>query len=48
MDRHDSPSFDTDMKFEYTPPTIKSMREEEVLEQVGPAQAYTGNLPFGF
>ena len=32
----------------YTSPTISSLREEEVLEQVGPAQAYTGNVPFGF
>lgn len=32
----------------YVPPTISSLREEDVLEQVGPAQAYAGNLPFAF
>ena len=33
---------------EYMAPTITTLSENEVLDKVGPAQAYTGNLPFGF
>jgi hypothetical protein len=41
------------MKFEqavpeYKAPEIQTLRDQEVLEAMGPAQAYTGNLPFGF
>jgi len=32
----------------YTPPSIKTLTENEVLEEVGPAQAYTGSVPFQF
>ena len=38
----------TDTRPEYASPSISTLREDEVLEEVGPAQAYTGNLPFGF
>jgi hypothetical protein len=37
-----------DMRPEYAPPMITTLREDEVLAEVGPAQAYTGTLPFGF
>jgi len=37
-----------DTRPEYAAPSISSLRESEVLEAVGPAQAYTGTLPFGF
>ena len=32
----------------YVAPEIKTMTEEELLERMGPAQAYTGTVPFGF
>jgi hypothetical protein len=48
MDRSENLSFGQDSRPAYAPPTITSMPEEEVLEQVGPAQAYAGNLPFSF
>lgn len=38
----------TTERAEYTAPTITTLSETEVLDKVGPAQAYTGNLPFGF
>ena len=33
---------------EYRTPEIETIRESDLLEQMGPAQAYTGNFPFGF
>ena len=33
---------------EYQAPEIRTLSEAEVLDKVGPAQAYTGNLPFSF
>ncbi len=48
MDRSENLSFAQDSRPKYAPPSITSLNEEEVLEQVGPAQAYAGNLPFGF
>ena len=32
----------------YTMPTVTTLTENEVLEKVGPAQAYTGQIPFQF
>jgi hypothetical protein len=32
----------------YMAPTITTMTETELLDVVGPAQAYTGSVPFGF
>jgi hypothetical protein len=32
----------------YVAPSVDTLTEDEVLDNVGPAQAYTGNLPFGF
>lgn len=32
----------------YAVPEIQTLREEELLEMIGPAQAYSGNFPFGF
>ena len=48
MDRLESLAPRTEDQPRYTAPTITSLREEDVLEQVGPAQAYAGNVPFGF
>jgi hypothetical protein len=39
---------DGERKPEYISPTIATYREDEILEEVGPAQAYTGSVPFGF
>jgi hypothetical protein len=33
---------------EYLAPEVESMKEEDLLEKLGPAQAYSGNFPFGF
>lgn len=33
---------------EYLAPEVESLKEEDLLEQLGPAQAYSGNFPFGF
>ena len=35
-------------KPEYVAPTITTLTENDVLGEVGPAQAYTGNIPFAF
>jgi len=35
-------------KPEYASPAISSFGESDLLDRVGPAQAYTGNFPFGF
>jgi hypothetical protein len=48
MRRIESSTPQTDDQIRYVSPTITSLREEEVLDQVGPAQAYAGNVPFGF
>jgi hypothetical protein len=32
----------------YVAPEVKSLTEAEILEVMGPAQAYTGTIPFGF
>jgi hypothetical protein len=32
----------------YVTPTVATLNEAEVLDEVGPAQAYTGSFPFGF
>jgi len=40
--------FDGNEKPLYVAPSIKTLTENEVLDEVGPAQAYTGNLPFQF
>jgi hypothetical protein len=33
---------------EYRTPEIETLRDEDLLEGIGPAQAYTGSFPFGF
>lgn len=35
-------------RVEYTTPELRTVSEEEILEVMGPAQAYTGTVPFGF
>lgn len=32
----------------YVKPTITTLNEEQILEEIGPARAYTGTLPFNF
>lgn len=32
----------------YVVPEVRTMSEAEMLEFMGPAQAYTGTFPFGF
>jgi len=32
----------------YVKPTITTLSEEQILEEIGPARAYTGTLPFNF
>jgi len=43
-----NPRFDAGERPDYEPPSIVTMTERELLEELGPAVAYTGNLPFGF
>lgn len=31
----------------YVPPTIETISESELIETIGPAQAYTGQIPLG-
>ncbi len=33
---------------QYRAPEIETLRDGDLLEEIGPAQAYTGNFPFGF
>jgi len=33
---------------EYETPSVRTFGEADILEKIGPAQAYTGNFPFGF
>lgn len=35
-------------RVEYVAPEIRTVSESEILEAMGPAQAYTGTVPFGF
>ena len=35
-------------EIEYVAPEIRSVSEAEVLDDLGPARAYTGAFPFGF
>jgi len=35
-------------RIEYVAPQIRTVSESEILEAMGPAQAYTGTVPFGF
>ncbi len=43
MDRKDAME-----KVAYVAPEIRTVSEAEILEMMGPAQAYTGTVPFGF
>lgn len=33
---------------EYVAPEVRTVSEAEVLDDLGPARAYTGAFPFGF
>ncbi len=35
-------------RISYVAPAITTLSEEQILEELGPAKAYTGNLPFSF
>jgi hypothetical protein len=35
-------------KAAYIVPEMRSVSEAEVLDELGPARAYTGTFPFGF
>lgn len=37
-----------DEKIPYVTPSITTLSEEEILEEIGPARAYTGTVPFSF
>lgn len=37
-----------DVKPAYVQPAVETYGEDQILNEVGPAQAYTGNVPFGF
>lgn len=32
----------------YITPAVTTLSEEQILEEIGPAHAYTGALPFNF
>jgi len=32
----------------YVQPSISTMDEQQILEEIGPARAYTGTVPFSF
>lgn len=33
---------------EYVRPTVETLSDQDILEEIGPAQAYTGTFPFSF
>lgn len=35
-------------KAEYVEPEVRTVSEAEVLDDLGPARAYSGQFPFGF
>jgi len=39
---------DEQEKIPYVTPSIVTLSEEQILEEIGPARAYTGALPFSF
>ena len=39
---------DQQEKLPYVTPSIVTLSEEQILEEIGPARAYTGALPFSF
>jgi hypothetical protein len=39
---------DLKTRMTYVAPAITTLSEEQILEELGPAKAYTGNLPFSF
>lgn len=39
---------DFDAPMPYVTPAIETLSDQDILEEVGPAQAYTGALPFQF
>ena len=32
----------------YVTPAIETLSDQDILEELGPAQAYTGTVPFSF
>lgn len=39
---------DQEERVPYVTPSITTLSEEQILEEIGPARAYTGTLPFNF
>ena len=39
---------DVEEKLPYVVPSITTLSEEQILEEIGPARAYTGTVPFNF
>lgn len=39
---------DQEVRVPYVTPSITTLSEEQILEEIGPARAYTGTLPFNF
>ncbi|HZI95209.1 MAG TPA: hypothetical protein VFE84_13265 [Patescibacteria group bacterium] len=39
---------DFDAPVTYVTPAIETLSDQDILEELGPAQAYTGTLPFQF
>jgi len=39
---------DLDAPVPYVKPAVETLSDQDILEELGPAQAYTGAFPFGF
>ena len=39
---------DQQEQISYVTPSITTLSEEQILEEIGPARAYTGTMPFNF
>ena len=48
MTKNDRTDRKQDARRPYERPSIRSYSDEEILAQLGPAQLYTGAVPFGF
>jgi hypothetical protein len=39
---------DHEDRLPYVTPIVTTLSEDQILEEIGPARAYTGTLPFNF
>lgn len=37
-----------DARMPYVKPAVETLSDREILEEIGPAQAYSGSFPFNF